>query len=284
MSNCYNLKKIIFDDPIFIKNLLTTYIIHLENNGRYSNIMDQLNKYNITYENNILLNKGYKKCKKVLTEQLPKYDLIDSYYYIFKDAYKKNYEYVLILEDDFIFDDNIKNKKYIDDITLFLLNSIDTNFVFALGVLPIMLFPYNFNINYILLGGGTHAMIYSRKFIEYTLNYNKFLIKDWDIYLRFNAMKYTYYKPLCYQLFPETDNSNNWGTVIGINYNTIYQPFIHYFELDKKIDGYKYFYIFSKILTMVLLLIIIYLIITYMYKINFNLKVKVKLKKNFEMI
>lgn len=269
MSNCYNIKKIIFDKPIFNKNLLKTYVIHLENNGRYNNIINELNKYNITHENYILMNKGYKKCDKYLKDKLPKYDLIDSYYYIFDDAYKKNYEYILILEDDFIFDDNIKNTKYIDDISLFLIKNITKQFVFALGVLPVMLFPYNSNINYILLAGGTHAMIYSRKFIEYTLNYNKYLINDWDIYLRFNVIKYTYYKPLCYQLFPKTDNSENWGTVLGINYNTIYQPFIHYFELDKKVDGYQYFYIFSKIsivIIIILILILYYIVIKMIYK------------------
>jgi len=261
MSNCYKFKKIVFDNPIFNKNLLLTYIIHLENNGRYNNILEQLNEYHITHENYIIFNKGYKKCSKNLREQLPKYDLIDSYYYIFQDAYKKNYEYVLILEDDFIFDKNIKNPTCVDNISLFLIKNMNYNFVFALGVLPVILLPYNSNIYYILLSGGTHAMIYSRNFIKYTLNYNKYLIDDWDIYLRFNAMKYAYNRPLCYQLFPKTDNYKNWGTIMGLNYNTIYQPFIEYFELDTKINGYKYFYIFSKV--WLVLIIIIFLIIFY---------------------
>jgi hypothetical protein len=63
-SKCYTFKSIKFNDGIFNKTVDATYVIHLKGNGRYENIINQLNEYRPTNEVYILLNDGYKKCDK----------------------------------------------------------------------------------------------------------------------------------------------------------------------------------------------------------------------------
>jgi hypothetical protein len=56
--------------------------------------------------------------------------------------------------------------------------------------------------------------------------------------------RYTYYKTLCYQLFPETDNSKNWLNYFG--HATILKFILKKLELDKKIEpGYSRCLLFS---------------------------------------
>ena len=60
-NECYNYKKIIYNNGLFNKTIDATYIIHLEGNGRLDDIMKQLNEYQPTNIVYILFNKGYKK-------------------------------------------------------------------------------------------------------------------------------------------------------------------------------------------------------------------------------
>lgn len=85
-------------------NVDVTYIIHLENSGRYDNILKQLEKYKPTKIVYILLNKGFSKCNKTGIESSHA-DLTDCYLQIFKHAHKQNFGNVLILEDDFVFNE-----------------------------------------------------------------------------------------------------------------------------------------------------------------------------------
>ncbi len=64
MNLCYRFEEYNYTDGFF-NSIDTTYIIHLENNGRYDAIQDQLNKFHPTNRVYILYNKGFKKCKKI---------------------------------------------------------------------------------------------------------------------------------------------------------------------------------------------------------------------------
>ena len=55
-TNCYHFEKIIFDKGLFDNCVDATYIIHLEGNGRYDDIMQQLTKYQPTKITYILFN------------------------------------------------------------------------------------------------------------------------------------------------------------------------------------------------------------------------------------
>ena len=71
-----------------------------------------------------------------------------------------------------------------------------------------------------------------------------------------------YYKPLCYQLFPQTDNQKNWIYM----YNNIFWKYLVKFsyylikkiKLDKNYEpGYTYIYNFSKILFLIICILFI---------------------------
>ena len=165
--NCYYLKEYLFNKSIF-NNIDATYIIHLENNGRLDSIMNQLKIYQPTKKIYILFNKGYKKCKKNMFINKPPLDLIDSFFTIFKDAYNKKYNNILILEDDFIFDENILNKHHTDNIDYFIdyKNKRNEIFIYYLGVLPYIQTYYGEYHNKIFLSTGSHSCIYPRSFIR----------------------------------------------------------------------------------------------------------------------
>lgn len=121
-NECYNLKLTEYNNGLFDKSIDATYIIFLEGNTkRYENIKNELKKNKPTKKVYILYNKGWKKCKKDKYITNTAKDLVDCNMYILKHAKKQNYDNILILEDDYLFDNNIKNKNIIKDIDNFLL-------------------------------------------------------------------------------------------------------------------------------------------------------------------
>jgi len=64
----------------------------------------------------IVINKGFQNCDKKLIEQISYNDLTDAFLQCLYDAKEKMYNNVLILEDDFIFSDEITEKETIEKI------------------------------------------------------------------------------------------------------------------------------------------------------------------------
>jgi hypothetical protein len=242
---CYRFEKIFFEKGLF--DVDRTYIIHLEGNGRLDNIYKQLEEFHPSKEVYILFNKGYKKCHKNLEEQKSTLDLIDAFMTIFKDA--KDLDNILILEDDFFFDKDVKEV----NIDQFINDKKDESFVYYLGTVPYLTIPSLTKHHITLLSTGTHACIYSKKMRKETLE-NK-VTNDWDVYINFNHRRYMYHKPLCYQLFPETENSKEWG--FG---SSILRQVFKWNGLDQSEKGYQHFYLFSKFLFIILIIIFIYVI------------------------
>jgi hypothetical protein len=255
-GSCYRFEKIEFKNALL--NIDATYVIHLENNGRIGSVREQLNKFRPTRNVFILHNKGYKKCKKDDYINTPPLDLIDAFWHIFKDAYQKNYKHVLILEDDFIFNERIKNIKVRQNIMNFINNK---NYdVYSLGLLPFLQSAYNNTTSICLLGGGTHAMIYSRNCISKVLQDDKRSIKDWDLYIATKFTKYIYNEPLCYQLFPETENQKHWGNDIGVK---VQKYTINKLKLDVQVEpGYSIMYTISRGLYGLCIIVVVLLFIT----------------------
>ena len=259
---CYRFEKYIFNDGLLNNGVDATYIIHLENNGRLDNIMNQLSEYHPTNKVYILFNKGYKLCDKENID-LPADDLIDAFLYCFKHANEHNYNNILILEDDFIFNPEIKNIKHINNINNineYCINNINNKFILLLGCIPFISIPYNSYLYY-TFSMGMHSVIYSKLMREIILNDNIQNIKDWDAYLSFNKLQY--YTPLCYQLFPETENSKNWGENYGVFKFLMILPkyIIKILKLNNQVEpGYSIMYIFSKLFFWFLLFLLIYLI------------------------
>jgi len=250
----YKFKKIIFNDGFLNNSTDATYIIHLEGNGRYEHIQKQLSEYHPTNIVYILYNKGYKKSKKKSFINSSSLDLIDAFLKVFKHANKKNYNNILILEDDFIFSKEIKKKEHIDKVNDTINNLEDINFLYLLGCIPYTQIPYDL-CNYRIISTGTHAVIYSKKNRNKTLKINQQYIKDWDAFNNQNINRITYYIPLCYQLFPETENSKIWCKDIN-NFMFIISKHIHkvfkFFGLDNQVEpGTSIIYFLSKSITLI---------------------------------
>ena len=254
---CYRFEKIEFDGHSALLDIDATYIIHLENNGRLDSVKAQLNKFRPTKDVFILHNKGYKNCKKEEYIDKPPLDLIDAFWHIFKDAQQKNYNNILILEDDFMFSERIKDKTVQQNIMDFINN---TNYdVYSLGLLPFLQSAYNKTTNICLLGGGMHSVIYSRSCIDKVLQDDKRSIKDWDLYIATKFTKYVYDEPLCYQLFPETENQKYWENDIGVRTQ---KYAINKLKLDTHAEpGYSIMYTISRGLYGLCIIVIVWLLL-----------------------
>jgi len=246
---------------LFETSVDATYIMHLENNGRINSINEQLQQFQPTNNIHIVFNKGYTKCKKSLYLHEPAYDLIDTLGFIFYDAKEKGYENILVLEDDFIFSEEINKSNHLYNINSFLREKKNENMIYSLGCLSWIQLPYNSHTNINMLSTGTHSVIYTKPARNNFLSKNINEISDLDIFqnLYWNTRRYVYYKPLCYQLFPPTENSDKWPSFFGFN---PIKNYIKYSELDIRAEnGFSNTYMFAKILGYLLLCFIVYFII-----------------------
>lgn len=266
-DKCYKFKKNIYNDGILNNGIDCTYILHLVNNGRMNNIKNQLINYhpsNIVY---IVFNKGYKKCFKGINNSIT--DNLVSFIKIFEHAKSMNYNNILILEDDFMFSDKIKDQNHIKNINNFLIKHKNDKFTYALGCIPLIQIPYNFNSSLVPLFGCIHSTIFSKKMYIELIDkyYNNKINYQLDMHICFNYYKYNYMYniPLCYQIFPNTECYKNWGkkkdgsiSLFNTIFFTISKYLIKLLKLDKQYEpGFSICYFFSKILLYLLILIFI---------------------------
>jgi hypothetical protein len=198
--------------PLFEeKHVAATYVIHLEGNGRLQNVYNEFKKTRPSKLIYILMNKGYRKCKKKLPKQNARYDLIHAFLTVFKHAKKNGYKMIMVLEDDFQFTPAAKNNRHIQNIKNFIekkTSNVNTNFIYSLGSLSSILFPVSINCeNYFGLSRKAHCMIYNSHFIDETLQKPLEKIRDWDAY---TFLRYTYKTTICGQLIVDTENSSEW--------------------------------------------------------------------------
>jgi len=278
-NNCYKFHKITYNDGLLSKSVDATYIIHLEGNGRYKSITNQIKKYHITNIIYILFNKGYKKCKKDDKVKCPPTDLLNANIKIFEHAKMNNYNNILVLEDDFILNDKIKDSFHINNINKFLLDHKNKKIIYALGTVPVIQSPYDFYTVRIHFYTCAHALIFSSKlYNELIIDYNNNninMIHDSYLSLKYIFNSYMYYLPLCYQLWPETDNSKYW-VENSFSDSQKMAPLNKYFAnlstnnlkkiknligLDKQPEpGFTIIYTISKIISLLIFILLIYLI------------------------
>jgi len=261
---CYHFKALHFEKGELDEVLDATYIIHLKDNGRFESITQNLRQYQPSKIVYIVFNEGFKKCKKSDFIKLPCDDLIDANLQILKHANKMKYNNVLVLEDDYFFSDKIKEETHKNNVIQFLNGHQERPCLYLLGCVPMLMAPYNSTHYRPIFSGGTHSNIYNKSMRDIIINTKQQSILDWDEFCIWNRYKYTYYIPLCYQLFPETENSKSWGKNNSI--------IIHYFKqlgpsisrilnMDKKAEpGYTIVYILSKLIFWIIIILIIYII------------------------
>jgi hypothetical protein len=245
-SKCYTFKRLEVVEGLFDPSVDATYVITLESNGRYERVEEQLKKYHPTKELYIMTNRGYKRCKKNLKLEVPRYDLTHAFITVCKHANQQGYKNVLILEDDFIFSDRVFDPVVQTNVNTFIKARTDTDFIYLLGCLPHIMAPYDQN-HYIPISTGMHAVVYSRKARDRSIHdYATTTIDDWDDYNNWRLHRYTYYEPLVYQTFPLTDNRKQWAAPDYVLYMVNF--WIKFHRLDRDVEpGYSRFYAWSKV-------------------------------------
>jgi hypothetical protein len=260
-KSCYQFKLRTYENVLF-NNVDATYIIHLKNNGRESSIEEQLSHYQPTHLVYLVENQGYKKCQKNLHEYKPAYDLTDAFLQTFRHAASHHYNHILILEDDFLFTPSPTLQTSCTEIDDFL-QTRGNKFIYYLGSLPYLQSTGFSNHNQLYLSTGSHACIYSKSLRTHILeDYKQSEIIDWDAFHTMNLWhypRYIYHQPLCYQLFPPTENSKHWYNPFGF---ARLVKFTHSMVgVDKQVEpGYSRMYLFSKSLYVLMCLYLMYLI------------------------
>jgi hypothetical protein len=281
--HCYSFKKITNNNGFFDSIVDATYIIHLKDNGRINSIYEQLKEYQPTKVIYIVYNEGYKKCSKSMFIKNSANDLVDVNLQIFKHSIKMNYDAILVLEDDFIFNPKIKEDFHRNNVISFLNNNSNKPYYYFLGCAPILQMPYDYYNYRPLVSGGTHAVIFNNKMKKIILDADQENIKDWDEFGIWLKHKYMYYIPLCYQLYPDTENSSSWGVDNNFIVRNIKQSgrlFIKLLKMDTQTEpGYSIIYIISKLLFLLLILIIVAIILYKVYSVIFFKKLKNKTKR-----
>ena len=288
-SQCYIFEKRKYSNGFLDSFVDATYILTMENSKRKDDYENQLKEFIPTKTIYIVHNKGYKKCDKILYKNTPNYDLIDANLNAMNHSLKNNYNNILILEDDFIFNKEIKNNKIINEIKHLFYNNINETFYFNLGPFPILFYPsINNNIYRGIYNPMAQSIIYNKNIIfKITNDKNINNYHQIDEYLTRNYKNYFYKIPLSYQTFPETDNKKYWG---GNNTESIYNiylikiiNYVHYLlEINSNpIVGWNRSYNILFFINYLLFIIIILFIVFITNYIIIFLKIKNKnIKKN----
>lgn len=214
MKKCYYFKKIKNNEYLF--NVDAAYIITLVNSKRKEQYTEQLKKYKLSKNIYIQFNKGFKNCKKYINYINIKdvhSDILHSYLNVFKNAKDNNYKNILILEDDFIVSEKIKQND-IDNINNIIPHLNKEKKILRLGTFPWL---SSINLKYkkflnLHVGGGAQAIIYPEKIINDIVNKSKKKINilEFDPFIH-QYKQLLYCKPLVNQLIVDTDSSKNWG-------------------------------------------------------------------------
>ena len=157
-------------------------------------------------------NLGFKKCHKQGVSNTS-HDLIHAYLNVFREM--RHHKNLLIIEDDAQFDitDLATHLKRVDE----FIESNDFS-IYTLGSLALLMIPIGWNHHRRIVGrwASTQAVIWSHRIrdeILQTMHLERIprgTIKHMDNILGSNDDVYTYYKPIATQLFPATENQENW--------------------------------------------------------------------------
>jgi hypothetical protein len=216
---------ILFRKGLFDNYIDVVYILTMENSTRRNDYMEQIKKYNPHSKIIIQHNKGFKKCTKQLYKQNTIHDLNDAYYHAFLHAKSNNYNDILIFEDDFFFD-RVKNED-IHEIGAFIKNN--DYHIYNLGPGVNISLPSTLKHHLSIISTCTHGVIYNIKYFDFYINkYNEgFNMMCDNVWNQFDIIKYKYYKQICFQTFPITENIKNWP------FSKIAIFFIKIMNLDK---------------------------------------------------
>lgn len=283
LNKCYNQKILTYEKGSYDGIIDMIYVLTMEKSfKRHQSIYFQLNKFKLTKNAKIILNKGYKKCKKQQCGTIeckkiktPPHDITHANNEILKDAIKNKYETILVLEDDFILSDKINNKKVIKDIKKIVNDYKEKELVLKLGCFPFITLPYDKKYKRVFLSSGAHAVVYNSNVMKKIFNSKKFALNDYDALLNMNfyGSQLMYKEPLIYQLWTDSENSKYWDDWNGgiLNSGEWYTFLMKTLLLNKQEEpGTSLMYRYHNI-TSILLLIFFIIITYYLLKISYYL-------------
>lgn len=207
---CYNYERVENKETYF-PMIDCCYVIIMENSKYEDQVKKQLERYPLSKNIYLQWNKGYKKCDKVLPEQISTADLTDSYKTVLRNAIKNDYKFIMILEEDFLVNKRIDDKGVRGEIEDFM-KKRDPN-ILLLGSILWSTGDKDGNFVKVNIKTGTHAMIINKKTIRnlYIKLENSKNIIDMDILTNKTYGKYAYKIPLIVQVFEYSENQKNWG-------------------------------------------------------------------------
>jgi hypothetical protein len=224
---------------------------------RIPQIKDQVKRAGVVSNVTIQYNYGYKKCDKNLEEQKTNLDLVHALQTAFRHALSKGYQRVMILEDDCQFDERIHDPEVIDDLNSFLSQRDPP--VYSLGGFPMFVNPldvlFHTRNQLSLTLGASHCIVYNREHMEHAA-YKKFTTGHVDAELRQTFFKYTYHKPLAYQVFEDTENSLEWIFLKKLFENTTYRLFPVNKSVQPGFDNSKIFFDYCMVALCIILFFI----------------------------
>lgn len=190
-----------------------TYVLTMRGSPRKEQIYNNIVKSNITTNVIFQYNYGYKKCDKTLRKNRPNYDLEHALKTIFKQALDKGYKRILVVEDDCQFDERIEDKEVINDLNTFLIQKNPK--IYNLGPVICVSSPIDILLGKkhqnVLFNTASHAMIYNEEYMRYAVGAD-FMLGHSDFETNRHASKYTYHKPVAYQIIEKTENATEgWG-------------------------------------------------------------------------
>ena len=279
---CYRFQTVNFSNGCFDDLIDMTYVLIMESSKRESNMYKELTLFKPSKTVKVQYNKGYKKCTKYLYDHQTNWDLLDATYRVMIDAKKNKFKNILILEEDFIVNENELTEKNIQNIIQYIQSNIID--VYLLGnFLPSINTRFNPHLKCShskLPCGGTQGYIvtdigidkfiylYESKIYELIKKKSNHGHIDWlfnDRY--FNT--YYFFKPLILQPMEETENLSTSICHLKICKSSFIQKliykfrifYIHLFDLNseeksKLINSYNNVYLLSKLIVPVFILII----------------------------
>jgi hypothetical protein len=194
---------------------------------------------------------------------------VDANVHIFEHALQGGYGNILVLEDDYFFGEGIRNSEVVEDIVTFLRKLESRPFLYSLGCLPFFSLPAEIDKPFCRHFFGpflaTHSCLYSKAYRDDVLQRRHQLRRtDWEI---INPTCFFYHEPLCFQLFPATENRRKWGQqLIPAMYSLVQAGadwFVPFFALDSSINGYYLLYFLAK--WWILIVIVVYLVLSFLF-------------------
>lgn len=268
MSECYYYEELKLPRGTLDSSIDHLYVLTMHESSRIPQIKDQVKNAGIVSNITIQYNYGYKKCNKNLDDQKTNLDLVHALQTAFRHALSKGYQRVMILEDDCQFDERIHDPEVIDDLNSFFLQrdpAVYTLGGFGMFVNPLDVLFHNRNQLSLLLG-ASHCIVYNREHMKHAA-YKKFTTGHVDAELRKTFFKYTYHKPLAYQVFGDTENSLEWVFWKNLYEKTLYRLFPVNKSVQPGYDNSKIFFDYCMVIMCVLLFFISFKIMrTYFIK------------------